>query len=94
MFKCKFYNIEILDGYFSGVVYLFANERRYVLNIGYDIEFDNLKLFNCNDLAYNSANEEYSVDQISDIYIDYGHLIKEEIKYYIDIHGYLVFADK
>lgn len=44
--ECEFYDIENLDGYFSGTMYLFTENKRYILDFGYDIEFKKLKLMN------------------------------------------------
>ena len=41
--ECEFYDIENLDGYFSGTMYLMMEDKRYILDFGYDIEFRRLK---------------------------------------------------
>ncbi len=81
MWKCEFYDTENLDGYFSGVLYLYANNRRYIMSFGYDIEFGSLKLMNCKDQLYNSYEETYSQEEIADLYTKNYSLIKNEIKY-------------
>ena len=40
--KCEFYDTENLDGYFSGVLYLYTNNKRYIFSFGYDIEFETI----------------------------------------------------
>ena len=42
--KCEFYDTENLDGYFSGIMYLMVENKKYILDFGYDIEFGKLKL--------------------------------------------------
>ena len=34
--KCEFYDTENLDGYFSGVLFLYINNKRYIFSFGYD----------------------------------------------------------
>ena len=80
MWKCEFYDTENLDGYFSGVLYLYTNNRRYIMSFGYDIEFGSLKLMNCRDLLYNSYGEMYSQEEIADLYTENYSLIKNEIQ--------------
>ena len=80
MWKCEFYDTENLDGYFSGVLYLYTNSRRYIMSFGYDIEFGSLKLMNCRDLLYNSYGETYSQEELTDLYMGNYSLIKNEIK--------------
>lgn len=83
MWKCEFYDTENLDGYFSGVLYLYTNNRRYIMSFGYDIEFGSLKLMNCRDLLYNSYGEMYSQEEIADLYTENYSLIKNEIQHEI-----------
>lgn len=52
--KCEFYDTENLDGYFSGVLFLYTNNKRYIFSFGYDIEFETIKLMNCNNPIYNN----------------------------------------
>lgn len=78
MWKCEFYDIENLDGYFSGIMYIYVNGRRYIVEFGYDIEFKKLKLMNCNNIMYNSMRERYSNDELADLYTqNYSKLINE-----------------
>ena len=43
----EFYDIEFLDGYFSGTLFLFDRDQRIILDFGYDVEFKILTLQNC-----------------------------------------------
>lgn len=86
MWKCEFYDTENLDGYFSGVLYLYVDNKRYILSFGYDIEFGTLKLMNCNDLLYNSYKVIYSNEEIADIYTENYYLLINEIKQKIKIN--------
>ena len=81
--RCEFYDIENIDGYFSGTIFLYDNEKRYILDFGYDIEFSSLKLMNCTNPVYNSLEETYTLDEISEIYINNLALIRNEIINYI-----------
>lgn len=82
--KCEFYDTENIDGYFSGVLYFYTNNRRYIFEFGYDIEFGSLKLMNCNNPIYNSNQEFFSDEEIMDIYAENYCLLKNEIKLHIE----------
>lgn len=81
--KCEFYDVENMDGYFSGTMYLFVDNKRYILDFGYDIEFKNLTLFNCSSLLYNSYKEHYTDDELENIKRYYSDVIFMEIYNYI-----------
>ena len=72
-----------MEGYFSGTMYLFVNNKRYILDFGYDIEFKNLTLFNCSSLLYNSYKEYYTDDELENIKKYYSDVIFMEIYNYI-----------
>ena len=57
LMECEFYDIENLDVYFSGTMYLMTEDKRYILDFGYDIEFRRLKLINCNNPIHNLNGE-------------------------------------
>lgn len=82
MDKCELYNIENIDGYFSGVAYLYVENKRYVLSFGYDIELGILKLMNCMNPIY-FTGETYTNEQLADAYLYYRYLVIDEIKKYI-----------
>lgn len=66
MEKCDFFDLENIDGFVSGTVFLYANNKRYILDFGYDKEFSSLKIMNCNNQLYNSNGDEYaSLDELS-----------------------------
>lgn len=79
MWKCEFYDTEFLDGYFSGVIYLYIDNRRYILSFGYDVEFESLKLMNCMEPMYYTG-EKYTIEELSELYVDNMYLIINEIK--------------
>lgn len=83
--KCEFYDTENLDGYFSGVLFLYTNNKRYILSFGYDIEFETIKLMNCNNIIYNSYGDIYSDEEIAEIYAENYDLLKIEMKLQIEI---------
>ena len=89
----KFYNVEILDGYFSGVLYLYEEGKRFILFIGYDVELEKLTLLNCDDVMFNSDMEKYSNDEIADLWIRHRGFLICEIKNYINEKGNLIYAD-
>lgn len=76
-----FYNLENIDGYFSGVIFIYAEQERYIVEFGYDIEFKQLKLMNCNDFLYNSDGISYDSDMIKRLEVQYSGLIIEEIQF-------------
>ena len=53
MDKCELYDVEVLDGYFSGVAIIYEDNKRYIVDISYDIEFEEIGLRNSTDLLYN-----------------------------------------
>lgn len=91
MDHCEFYNVEILDGYFSGVIYIYADNSRYVLDFGYDVEFKSLRLSNCSDPLY-CDGRTYTQDEIADIKTDNYYIIQSEINLYLATHPDLVYA--
>ena len=87
MTNCEFFNTECIDGYFSGTIYLYeGNNKRYILDFGYDIEFEKPILGNCDNFLFNSNNEHYTIEEISDILTSNYYLLIEEFKYYIKFH--------
>lgn len=82
MDKCELYDMENIDGYFSGVLYLYVENKRYVLSFGYDIELEILKLMNCMNPIY-FTGETYTNEQLAYIYLYYKDLIIGEIKWHI-----------
>ena len=83
MLEYKFYDLENIDGYFSGVIFIMVEDKRYILNFGYDVEFQTLKLMNCNNTLYNSHFAHYSEDEIIKLERDYYDVILMEIKNYL-----------
>lgn len=83
--KCEFYDTENLDGYFSGVLFLYINYKRYIFSFGYDIEFETIKLMNCNNPVYNSYGDTYSNEEIANVYTKNYYLLKNEMKLQIGI---------
>jgi len=81
--ECEFYDIENLDGYFSGTMYLFTENKRYILDFGYDIEFKKLKLMNCNNPIHNSYGEYYTSEQLENVKMYYADIIFAEIESYV-----------
>jgi len=93
MDKCDFFNVEVLDGVFSSVAYICENDRRYIVDIAYDIELENLQLRNSSDCRYNSDRECYSVEELNEIKGRNYYELKNEILLFVREHGDLVFAD-
>lgn len=81
MLKIEFYDLENMDGYFSGIIFIQTIKERYILEFGYDIEFSQLKLLNCNNNLYNTEHVMYSQEKILEIREDYAGYIINEIKY-------------
>ena len=92
MEKCKFADVEIIDGYFSGVAFIYEINKRYIVNISYDIEFEKIDLKNCTDIYYNSNLEEYDEDELEELKNQNYPLLKEEIQDFINKNGTLVFS--
>lgn len=85
----KFYDIEFLDGYFSGTLFLFDGERRIILDFGYDVELKTLTLKNCKNSLYNSSYEHYILEEIADFRCKYHAHIKSQIQeYLLSNYGY------
>ena len=85
----EFYDIEFLDGYFSGTVFLFDGKRRIILDFGYDVEFKTLTLQNCKNALYNSEFEYYTLEEIADFRCKYDAHIKLHIQEYLLLdYGY------
>lgn len=85
----EFHNIEILDGYFSGVMVFDS----YVFNFGYDVEFRHFHLTNCTDPMW-SNGKIYTPEQIEDIKIENYEDIQEAIDEYLATHSDLVYAEE
>lgn len=81
--ECKFYDIENLDGYFSGTMYLITENKRYILDFGYDIEFRRLKLMNCNNPIRNSNGDYYTSEELENVKMYYSDIIFMEIQNYV-----------
>lgn len=81
--ECEFYDMENLDGYFSGTMYLITENKRYILDFGYDIEFKRLKLINCNNPIHNSYGEYYTSEELENVKMYYGDIILGEIHNYV-----------
>ena len=79
----EFYDIEFLDGYFSGTLFLFDGERRIILDYGYDVEFKTLMLKNCNNSLYNSFCKYYTSEEIADFWCAYNAHIEFRIQEYL-----------
>ncbi|MBQ6442102.1 MAG: hypothetical protein IJJ13_05880 [Lachnospiraceae bacterium] len=92
MDKCELYDVEVLDGYFSGVAIIYEDNKRYIVDISYDIEFEEIGLRNCTDLLYNCDMDEYDVEALEDLRIRNYVLLKEEIQNFIYVNGDLVFS--
>lgn len=75
--------LENIDGFFSGILYINNKDQRYVLEFGYDIEYKNLKLMNCTNSFYNAEGTVYTFEDLEKIRVDYLWLIIEEIKAYL-----------
>lgn len=85
----EFYDIEFLDGYFSGSLFLFDGKRRIILDFGYDVESQTLTLQNCKNPAYNSFFEYYTSEEIADFRCEYDAHIKLYIQEYLLLnYGY------
>lgn len=85
----EFYDIEFLDGYFSGTLFLFDGKRRIILDFGYDVEFQTLTLQNCKSPVYNSFFEYYTSEEIADFRREYDGHIKLHIQEYLLLnYGY------
>ncbi len=83
----EFYDTECIDGYFAGTVYIYEDTNtRFILDFGYDIEFEKLSLSNCNNFSVNSCNEQYSLEEIQNVKNGNSHLLISEMKYYIRSH--------
>ena len=81
--ECEFYDIENLDVYFSGTMYLMTEDKRYILDFGYDIEFRRLKLINCNNPIHNLNGEYYTSEELENVKMYYADIILGEIYNYI-----------
>ena len=49
------------------------------------IEFETIKLMNCNNLIYNSYGDTYSDEEIAEVYAENYYLLKNEMKLQIGI---------
>lgn len=92
MDHCEFHNVEILDGYFSGVIYIYSGHERYILDFGYDVELKSLHLSNCSNLMY-SDGSSYTLEEIANIRTDNYYIIQPEMDLYLATHPDIVFAD-
>ena len=91
MDKCEFYNVEVIDGYFSGVAYIYDLSKRYIVDITYDVEFEKLNLKNCTDFFYNSYMDKYDVEELENLKSRNYYLLINEVKDFIRINGTLVY---
>ncbi|SFP96274.1 hypothetical protein SAMN02910358_00291 [Lachnospiraceae bacterium XBB1006] len=92
MERCELYDVEVLDGYFSGIAYIFENEKRFIVEISYDIEFKKLVLKNCCNPLYNSYLEKYELETLEDIKNRNYNLLENEVLNFIRTNGSLVFT--
>lgn len=81
MIESKFFDLENIDGYFSGIISIPIDGKQYVLEFGFDIEFETLMIKQCmNPLYSNEFNILYSEDEMNDLKTIYRNLILNEIK--------------
>ncbi len=92
MDKCEFYNVEVIDGYFSGVAFIYESNKRYIVDISYDTEFEKLDIKKCLDVLYNSCMDKYDVAELDELKSRNYYLLKGEIQDFIRINGPLVFS--
>ena len=65
MIESKFFDLENIDGYFSGIISIPIDGKQYVLEFGFDIEFETLMIKQCmNPLYSNEFNILYSEDEM------------------------------
>jgi hypothetical protein len=91
MDKCEFHDVEIIDGYFSGIAYIYDGSKRYVVDIDYDFEFEKLRFRNCDNLLYCTGVDNYSSEELEELKNRNCYAIKQEILLYREIHGDLVY---
>lgn len=87
----EFHNVEVLDGYFSGVIFICNHNNKYIFDVNYDIEFEKLYLNNCSDILYGKT--ECSIETLEEIKNRHYYEIKEAILEFINYRGYVVYAD-
>lgn len=92
MDECEFRNVEVIDGYFSGVAYIYESNKRYIVDVSYDIEFEKLDINNCSDVLYNSYMDEYNADELEELKSRDYYFLKSEIQDFIRQNGPLVFS--
>lgn len=81
MIESKFFDLENIDGYFSGIISIPIDGKQYVLEFGFDIEFETLMIKQCMTPLYsNEFNILYSEDEMNDLKTIYRNLILNEIK--------------
>lgn len=81
MIESKFFDLENIDGYFSGIISIPIDGKQYVLEFGFDIEFETLMIKQCmNPLYSNEFNILYSEDEMNDLKTIYRNLILNEVK--------------
>ena len=81
MIESKFFDLENIDGYFSGIISIPIDGKQYVLEFGLNIEFETLMIKQCmNPLYSNEFNILYSEDEMNDLKTIYRNLILNEIK--------------
>ena len=81
MIESKFFDLENIDGYFSGIISIPIDGKQYVLEFGFDIEFETLMIKQCMTPLYsNEFNILYSEDEMNDLKIIYRNFILNEIK--------------
>lgn len=89
MIDTKFYDIEFIDGYLSGMIFVFDRKQRIILDFGYDVEFQTLTLQNCKNPVYNSFFEYYTSEEITDFICEYDAYIKIRVQEYLLLnYGY------
>ena len=81
MIESKFLDLEKIDGQFSGIISIPIDGKQYVLEFGFDIEFETLMIKQCMTPLYsNEFNILYSEDEMNDLKTIYRNLILNEIK--------------
>ena len=64
-------------------MYLITENKRYILDFGYDREFKRLKLINCNNPIHNSYGEYYTSEELENVKMYYADIILGEIHNYV-----------
>ena len=82
--RIELFDVEILDGFFSGIAVINNASEQIAVEVGYDIEYERLSLHNCDSVAYNPALSEYSDEELEDFIEEYYDDLTQEINSYID----------